>query len=105
MLFESRSRRSVNLQTKPTVRDNGIGIPGVQLARIFLIFQRLRSRDKYPGTGIGLAIWKKIVESHRGRLWAESEFGKGSIFSFTLPTVIASTAERGETSPRIEADS
>ena len=90
--FRSKKAPQIHISAQHThnewifsVKDNGIGMEQRFLKKIFIIFQRLHTKDEYPGSGIGLAICKRIVDILNGRIWVESEVGKGSTFKFAIP--------------------
>jgi signal transduction histidine kinase len=80
----SISSKTVDDKVQISISDNGIGIDKIYTDRVFTIFQRLHNKIEYPGTGIGLAICKRTIERHGGKIWFESEPGKGTTFIFTL---------------------
>lgn len=86
-----------------SVTDNGIGVPAQFAEKVFVIFQRLHSRDAYGGTGIGLALCKKIVEYHGGRIWLDTGHTEGTRFCFTLPVSTAPTAAPATAAPATDA--
>jgi chemotaxis family two-component system sensor kinase Cph1 len=100
--FRGKTKPKIKVSVRPQdgqyefcIEDNGIGLDPTQAERAFVIFQKLHARDAYPGTGIGLAVCKRIVARHGGRIWVESEPEKGARFLFTLPEVAVAETSKG----------
>ena len=91
VIHVAAQRQGANWQV--TVQDNGVGIPSDSFDKIFGIFQRIDNGSQAEGTGIGLALCKKIVELHEGRIWVESTINEGSAFHFTLPSCLDQVEE------------
>jgi light-regulated signal transduction histidine kinase (bacteriophytochrome) len=87
------------------VRDNGIGIGPEFADKVFVIFQRLHSKEAYPGTGIGLSIAKKIVEYHGGRIWIDTDYRDGTLIRFSLPIATSTDSDASDSDASAASDS
>ncbi len=102
--YQGESKPSIDISAEKkdgmwlfAVKDNGIGIEQWFSERIFIVFQKLHDHRKYPGSGIGLALCKRVIEKHGGKIWFESEVGKGTTFFFTLPILEEKTTKTKKT--------